>query len=66
MNPKLKKLIDSLNEIQSLELLEYVSDRVRSFNRSKGAPAIDLDGKTPEEALNTFVTSLQAILNPKK
>lgn len=66
MKLKLKKIVDSLNETESLELLEYASERVRNFNRAKGAPAIDFDGKTPEEALNVFMGSIQAILNPKK
>lgn len=60
MNPKLKKIVDSLNESESVELLEYVSDHVRKFNREKGEPSIDFS-RSPEDNIRIFLDALQGL-----
>ena len=57
MKPQLKKIVDTLNESDTIELLEYVSERVRTFNRKDGKPSIDLS-QDPEENLRVFLGAL--------
>lgn len=61
MKPKLKKIVDTLNESESVELLEYVSEKVRGFNHGRGGPSIDFD-RDPTESLEILFKALNGVL----
>lgn len=60
MNSNLKNLIDQLDESETLEVLEYSSERLKSFN-SKNGPVVDFS-KDPKELAKAFMDAI-SILN---
>ena len=60
MNLKLKKLVDKLDEKSTLELVEYASDRLKTFNNKNSEPSIDFS-KDPQELLKTFMDAISGL-----
>lgn len=60
MDLKLKKLIDKLDENSTLELVEYASDRLKTFNNRNSEPSIDFS-RDPQELLKTFMDAISGL-----